>query len=144
MTTDTDTERDSDTDGPVILFDGVCTLCNAVVQFVIPRDPDGRLRFASLQSDPGQELLLRHDFATEDFDSIVLVEGEQAYTKSDAVLKIADVLGWPYSLARMGRPLPAALRDWLYDVIADNRYDWFGRRDQCMVPDEDVRDRFLG
>ncbi|MFW5923957.1 MAG: thiol-disulfide oxidoreductase DCC family protein [archaeon] len=131
-------------DDPVVLFDGVCNLCNGVVQFVIPRDPHGRLRFAPLQSEPGQDLLRHHDLATDDFDTIVLVEGDQTFTKSDAVLRIAEVLGWPYSLARVGRLLPATVRDWIYDVVADNRYDWFGRKNQCMVPDEGVRDRFLG
>jgi predicted DCC family thiol-disulfide oxidoreductase YuxK len=143
MTAESNAGPDRNPDRPVILFDGVCNLCNGLVQFVIPRDPSGRFRFAPLQSTPGQELLRRHDYATEDFDSIVLVEGEQTYTKSDAVLRIADGLGWPSSLVRLGRLLPAAVRDWVYDVIADNRYDWFGRRNRCMVPDEDVRDRFL-
>ena len=144
MSNESATDSRSPPDGPVVLFDGVCNLCNGFVQFVIPRDPDGRIRFAPLQSVPGQELLRRHDFATADFDTIMLVKDDQAYTKSDAVLRIADVLGWPYSMARVGRLLPAPLRDWFYDVIADNRYDWFGRRDRCMVPDEDVDDRFLG
>ena len=143
MSNESATDTRSPPYGPVVLFDGVCNLCNGFVQFVIPRDPDGQIRFAPLQSVPGQELLRRHGFATADFDSIVLVEEEQTYTKSAAVLRIADILGWPYSLACVGRFFPAAFRDWLYDVIADNRYDWFGRRDRCMVPDEDVRDRFL-
>lgn len=131
------------TNHPVVLFDGVCNLCNGVVQFLIPRDPSGRLRFASLQSEAGQTLLERHDLPTEDFDSIVLVDGDRVYTKSAAVIRIAELLGWPYRVARLGRLLPSRLRDWLYDVVAANRYDWFGRRDRCMVPDEDVRDRFL-
>jgi len=76
-------------------------------------------------------------------DTIVLVEGDQAYTKSDAVIRIAELLGWPYRLVGIGRFLPTGLRDRLYDIVADNRYDWFGRKDQCMVPDEDVSDRFL-
>lgn len=137
------TEIDSTTDGPIVLFDGVCNLCNGVVQFVLPRDPEGRFRFAPLQSESGQELLRRHDFETDAYDTIVLVDGDRTYTKSDAVLRMAEVLGWPYSLFRVGRVLPRSVRDWLYDRIADNRYDWFGRKSQCMVPTEDVRDRFL-
>lgn len=143
MTTVRDAGSNSQRDGPIVLFDGVCNLCNGVVQFVLPRDPDGRLRFTPLQSEPGQELLQRHDFSTEDIDTIVLVEGDEAFTRSEAVLRIGEILGWPYSLARVGRLLPEPLRDWVYDSIADNRYDWFGRRDRCMIPEEDVRDRFL-
>jgi len=131
-------------DGPVVLFDGVCNLCNGVVAFLVPRDTEGRLLFAPLQSDAGQELLARHGMPTEEFDSIVLVEGERAYTKSDAVIRIAELLGWPYRLARLGRVLPRGVRDWLYDLVAEHRYAVFGRKDRCMVPDEDVRDRFLG
>ncbi len=131
------------TNHPVVLFDGVCNLCNGVVQFLIPRDPSGRLRFASLQSDAGQSLLERHGLPTEDFDSIVLVDGDRVYEKSDAVLRIAALLGWPYRIAAVGRVIPASVRDRLYDVVADNRYGWFGRTDRCMVPDDDVSDRFL-
>jgi predicted DCC family thiol-disulfide oxidoreductase YuxK len=130
-------------DGPVVLFDGVCNLCNRVVQFVIPRDPEGRIRFAPLQSAAGRHLLGRTGLPADDLDSVVLVEGDRAYVKSAAVVRLAELLGWPYRAAVVGRLLPRRLRDWLYDVVADNRYDWFGRRDQCMVPDEDVSDRFL-
>jgi predicted DCC family thiol-disulfide oxidoreductase YuxK len=132
-----------DPDGPVVLFDGVCNLCNGLVGFLIPRDPEGRLRFAPLRSDPGRALLERHGFPTDDFDTVVLVEGDRAYTKSDAAIRIAELLGWPYRLARLGRLCPTAVRDRLYDVVADRRYDWFGRRDRCFVPDDDVTDRFL-
>ncbi|WP_281193936.1 thiol-disulfide oxidoreductase DCC family protein [Halorubrum sp. F4] len=128
---------------PVVLFDGVCNLCNGVIQFLIPRDPEGRLKYAALQSEAGQALLERHDFPTEEFDSFVLVEGERTYTKSGAAIRIAELLGWPYRIAGVGRIVPRPLRDRLYEFVADNRYDWFGRKDQCMIPDEDVSDRFL-
>jgi predicted DCC family thiol-disulfide oxidoreductase YuxK len=128
---------------PVVLFDGVCNLCNGVIQFLIPRDPEGRLKYAALQSEAGQALLERHDFPTEEFDSFVLVEGEKTYTKSGAAIRIAELLGWPYRIAGIGRVVPRRLRDRLYEFVADNRYDWFGRKDQCMIPDEDVSDRFL-
>jgi predicted DCC family thiol-disulfide oxidoreductase YuxK len=143
MTAGTDTEADVPSDATVVLFDGVCNLCNGLVSFLIPRDPDGRLRFAALQSDAGQELLTRHGLPTDGFDSFVLVEGEQLYTKSDAAIRVAELLGWPYRAARVGRLVPRGLRDSIYDIVADNRYDWFGRKDQCMIPDEDVSDRFL-
>jgi uncharacterized protein YqjF (DUF2071 family)/predicted DCC family thiol-disulfide oxidoreductase YuxK len=131
------------TGGPVVLFDGVCNLCNGVVAFLLPRDPDGLLRFAPLQSEAGRALLRRHDLSPDTVDTVVLVEGDRAYTKSDAAIRIAELLGWPYRAAGAGRLLPAGLRDRLYDVVAENRYDWFGRRDRCAVPDEDVGDRFL-
>jgi len=133
----------NDEEGPVLLFDGVCNLCTGVVQFLLPRDPAGRLSYASLQSPAGQRLLERHDRASMDVDTVVLVDGGQLYTKSEAVLRIAELLGWPYRLATVGRLVPAGVRDWLYDVVASNRYDWFGRMDRCMVPEADVSDRFL-
>jgi predicted DCC family thiol-disulfide oxidoreductase YuxK len=128
---------------PVLLFDGVCNLCTGVVQFLVPRDPHGRIRYAPLQSDAGRALLDRVDRSGTDLDTVVLVEGERAYTKSAAVIRVAELLGWPYRLATIGRVLPRRLRDALYDVVAANRYDWFGRNAQCMVPDEDLSDRFL-
>jgi predicted DCC family thiol-disulfide oxidoreductase YuxK len=143
MTTEADDDASPASDGPVVLFDGVCNLCNRLVAFLIPRDPEGRLRFAPLQSEAGQQLLTRHGLPTEGFDSFVLVEGDRAYTKSDAAIRVAELLGWPYRLARVARLLPTGLRDSLYDVVADNRYDWFGHRDRCMVPDDGVGDRFL-
>jgi predicted DCC family thiol-disulfide oxidoreductase YuxK len=143
MTAETDADWGVASDEAVVLFDGVCTLCNGLVAFLLRRDSDGRLRFAALQSDAGQELLTRHGLPTEGFDSFVLVEGEQLYTKSDAAIRVAELLGWPYRAARVGRLVPSGLRDSIYDVVAANRYDWFGRKDQCMVPDEDVSDRFL-
>ena len=134
---------DVPTDRPIVLFDGVCNLCNGVVSFLIPRDSNGQLRFASLQSPVGQALLERHGFPTTDFDSFVLVEDGRTYTKSSAAIRIAELLGWPYRLGTLARVVPKRLRDRLSDVVARNRYDWFGRKDRCMIPDEDVSDRFL-
>lgn len=143
MTTETADDISDTPDGPVVLFDGVCNLCNGVVEFLIPRDPEGRLQFSPLQSEPGQELLRRHDCSTADFDTIVLIVGGQVYTKSDAVIRIAKLLGWPFHLVRIARLVPATFRDRIYDGIAANRYDWFGQKDRCMVPDQAVSDRFL-
>ncbi|MBX0324636.1 thiol-disulfide oxidoreductase DCC family protein [Halomicroarcula sp. F13] len=131
-------------DHPVLLFDGVCNLCNRTVQFVVPRDPTGIVRFAPLQSEVGTELLERVGLPTDEMESVVLVEGDEVYRKSAAAIRVAELLGWPYSLASVGRLVPDGLRDAAYDVVAENRYDWFGRKDQCMVPDDDVSDRFLG
>lgn len=129
---------------PVLLFDGVCTLCNGAVQWIIRRDPDAVLAFAPLQSPVGTALQERYGLDPGALDSVVLVDGRGLYTKSTAAIRVAELLGWPYTLARAGRLIPRPIRDRVYDFVADNRYDWVGRREQCMVPDEDVSDRFLG
>jgi len=131
-------------DHPVLLFDGVCNLCNGVVQFIIPRDPEGRIHFAPLQSAAGKALLSGHGLPPSDLDSVVLVEDGEVYRKSEAVIRTAELLGWPYRAAAVGRAVPAWVRDRCYDIVANNRYDIFGRKDRCMLPDEDVQDRFLG
>ena len=128
---------------PIVLFDGVCNLCAGFVRFLVPRDPEGVFRFASLQSDVARELLAEHGLAERDLDSIVLIEGDDAYVKSDAVLRIAEHLGGGYALARLLHVLPRRLRDRGYDVVAANRYRLFGRKEQCLLPTGDVRTRFL-
>lgn len=133
----------SDVDGPVLLFDGVCNLCNGVVQFVIERDPAGTISFAPLQSAAGRRLLDRVGRDPGALDTVVLVDGGTAYTKSDAAIRVARHLGGVYRLAVLGRLVPRVLRDAVYDFVADNRYDWFGRREQCMVPTPELRDRFI-
>jgi predicted DCC family thiol-disulfide oxidoreductase YuxK len=133
----------ADPDGPIVLFDGVCNLCSGFVQFVAPRDPAGRFRFASLQSDAGRELLAEHGLPTDDLESVVLVEGDDCYVKSDAVLRIADHLGGPYALLSPFRVVPRSVRDRVYDVVAANRYRWFGKKDRCEIPDGDVQGRLL-
>lgn len=128
---------------PVLLFDGVCNLCNRSVQFIIRHDPDGVFRFAPLQSDVGTELLQECGLSADHLDSLVLVEGDDYYTKSDAALRAAKHLGGVLRLGWSLRFVPKLLRDGVYDVIADNRYDWFGKRDQCMMPTPDIEARFL-
>jgi predicted DCC family thiol-disulfide oxidoreductase YuxK len=128
---------------PVILFDGVCNLCNRWVQFVIRRDPEGVFRFAPLQSAVGEQLLSESDSATDRLDSVVLVEDGEWYTKSDAVLRVARRLGGVYRLLWPFRFLPTRLRNRLYDFVASRRYRWFGKRDRCMMPTPDVESRFL-
>jgi predicted DCC family thiol-disulfide oxidoreductase YuxK len=130
-------------DHPVLLFDGVCNLCNASVQFVIEHDEAGLFRFAPLQSEAGTELLDRCGLPPDHMDSFVLVDGEDCYTKSDAALRVARRLGLPYAALGPLRFLPRRLRDRVYDMVADHRYLVFGRRESCMVPSEAVRSRFL-
>ncbi|QFU82711.1 thiol-disulfide oxidoreductase DCC family protein [Natronorubrum aibiense] len=130
-------------DAPIVLFDGVCNLCHGFVQFIIPRDPEGQFHFASLQSGVGQQLLAEHGLETESLESVVLLEGEDSYVKSAAVIRIAQRLGGVYRLLGPVRFLPRRLRDGVYDLVADHRYRVFGTKDQCLLPTGDVRDRFL-
>ncbi|MFC3959194.1 thiol-disulfide oxidoreductase DCC family protein [Halovivax cerinus] len=128
---------------PIVLFDGVCNLCNGFVQFIAPRDDDEEFYFASLQSEIGRELLADHDLPTDELESIVLVEGDAAYVKSGAVLRIASRLGGLYRLLSPFRYVPRILRDAVYDLVANNRYRVFGKKDRCEIPEGDVGARFL-
>lgn len=129
--------------GPILLFDGVCNLCSGVVRFVVPRDPDADLRFASLQSGVGQALLDRFDLSTAAFDSFVLVEGDDCYTTSTAALRTATYLRPPWSALAALRVVPRPLRDAAYDLVATSRYRVFGRKEQCLMPTPAVRERFV-
>jgi len=130
-------------DESIILFDGVCNLCSGFVQFVLPRDEEGKYRFASLQSDAGQALLAEHDLPSDELESVVLIEDGESYVKSSAIIQIATGLGGAYRLLSPFRYLPRSVRDRIYDFVADNRYRWFGKKDQCMMPSGDVESRFL-
>jgi len=127
----------------IVLFDGVCNLCSGFVQFILPRDDEGKYRFASLQSDVGRALLAEHDLPRDELDSVVLIEGGESYVKSAAILRIATGLGGVYRFLSPFRYLPRSVRDRLYDFVADHRYRWFGKKDRCMMPSEDVQSRFL-
>jgi predicted DCC family thiol-disulfide oxidoreductase YuxK len=134
---------DAARDGPVILFDGVCNLCNGSVQFVVDHDPDGVFRFAPLQSESAQDLLAAVGFDDYDFGTFVLVDGDEYYTKSDAALRVARELERPWSWLWLFRFVPSVVRDGVYDLVARYRYRVFGRKDRCMVPTPELRDRFL-
>lgn len=127
----------------VILFDGVCNLCQASVQFVIARDPSRRFRFAALQSDIGRRLLAAHDVAVPDLSSVILVADGRVHVKSSAALRVCRRLrgAWPLMAAFL--VLPPFIRDAVYDVIGNRRYRWFGKKDVCWVPTADLGDRFL-
>lgn len=126
----------------IVFFDGVCNLCNDVVNFIIDHDPKGYFRFAPLQSDVAQAHL---DGETEhrDGNTIVLLEENQAYVRSTAALRVARQLSGPWPLLFSAIIIPRPLRDAVYDLVARNRYDWFGRRDQCRMPSPELKDRFL-
>lgn len=124
----------------IILFDGICNFCDASVQFIMRRD-NGAFKFASLQSDIGQELVTRHKL--QGIDSLVLIEEDKAYTKSTAALRIAKRLKGLWSVLYIGIIIPKPLRDPLYDLFAKNRYRLFGKKDACMLPTKEERARFL-
>ena len=126
-----------------ILFDGVCNLCNGFVQFVIARDPSARFRFAALQSDAAARLLREARVRSPLPDSVVLVEDGRVYVRSEAALRIARGLRFPWPLFYGAVVIPRGIRDRVYDVVAAHRYRWFGRRETCMIPTPDLRRRFL-
>lgn len=138
-----DLPADVSEEHPVVLFDGVCNLCTGSVQFLIQRDPEGIFRFAPLQSDVADRLLADTDVDPADLDSVVLVEGQDVYRKSDAVLRTAEHLGGVYRLLSPLRIVPRRVRDFCYDFVAARRYGWFGQKDQCMMPTPDISSRFL-
>ena len=127
----------------VVLFDGVCNLCNGFVQFVIPRDPRGRFQFASLGSDGAARALGGVPGPGPGPETIVLIEDGEVFTRSTAALRIARRLTFPWPLAYGLILVPRPLRDLVYDAIARRRYRWFGCRESCMVPDPAFRNRFL-
>ena len=127
---------------PVVLFDGVCNLCNGAVRFVVRFDAAGTFRFAPLQSEVGRALLARHGRPVDEFDSFVLVEDGVAYEKSSAALRVARRLDGPWPLAYALAVVPQRLRDAAYDVVAANRYRVFGRTDECQIPSPELRERF--
>lgn len=127
----------------IILFDGICNLCNRTVAFVIRRDPEALFRFAALQSPTGQGILERFSLPRASLDTIVLVDGASVYTRSAAALEISRRLRGPWRLFYVLRWIPRPIRDFLYDQVANRRYRFWGRRESCMVPTADVRDRFL-
>lgn len=130
-------------ENPVILFDGVCNFCNGMVNFLIRQDRKGILRFAALQSSSGQRLLGQYGLPLQSFNSFVLIEGGKVYTSSTAGLRLYKHLPWYWQWTQLFWIIPPFLRNAVYDLIARNRYRWFGRKEQCLVPTAEVRERFL-
>lgn len=128
---------------PVIVFDGVCLLCNGWVRFLLRHDQRRRYRFAAMQDDAGRALLKRHGLDPDDPLSMLLVDGDLARRDTDAIIAVLTGLGGAWRLVATLRIVPGLLRDPLYRCIARNRYRWFGRREQCLVPDAAHRERFL-
>jgi len=133
---------------PVVLYDGVCGLCNRAVRFLLKRDRHDRLRFASLQSDFAATLLKRHGLDHKDLDTVYVVlnhgqADETLLAKSDAVLFFAKAIGGVWNFARLGKIIPRPIRNWLYDFVARHRYQVFGKYESCMLPDPRHQHKFI-
>ena len=128
---------------PLILYDGVCPLCTASVISVIRRDPRKQFHFAALQSPLGRTLLARYRLPQDEFQTFVLITEDGHSTRSTAALKVARELGGPWPLLYGFILVPAPIRDLAYRIVARHRYRWFGKRDACLVPSADIRDRFV-
>lgn len=128
---------------PIILFDGVCNLCNSSVQFIIKRDKKVRFLFASLQSRYAKENLPAEFTDEKALQSIVLKDEKGLKTKSSAVLNISKNLTGLWPLLYVFIVIPKFIRDWIYDIVAKNRYRWFGKKDQCMIPSPELKSRFI-
>ena len=127
---------------PVILFDGVCNYCNSMVNFVIKADRKKQIRFGALQSDAAQALLDQFSIP-KNTDSFVFITGKQAYLRSSAALKVMEQLPWYWRWTKVFWLVPKDFRDAVYDFVAKHRYQWFGRKETCMIPGPGVKNRFL-
>ena len=130
-------------ESPVILFDGVCNFCNGAVNFIIQRDKKSLIKFAALQSEAGRKLLQRFNLPTDELSSIILIEDGNVFTQSSAALKLCKYLSGLWPLMYGFIIVPLFIRDGIYKWIAKNRYKWFGKKDHCMIPTQEVRTRFL-
>ncbi|MEP7376563.1 MAG: thiol-disulfide oxidoreductase DCC family protein [Chitinophagaceae bacterium] len=129
-------------ENPVVLFDGVCNYCNAMVNFSIRNDKKAVIKFAPLQSETGRKLKEKYQINPE-IDSVILIDQEKVYTYSNAALRITKYLRWPSKALYAFVIVPKFIRQPFYKWVAKNRYKWFGKRDTCMIPSPEVRARFL-
>lgn len=128
----------------IILFDGVCNLCNSSVIFILEHEPGPIFRFASIQSNAGRELLQWCGLPIDYAEAVVLISDGKRYLGSTAALKIGQTLKFPWSmLSSMGLIVPKFIRDWVYNQIGKHRYKWFGKREVCMIPTKNLKSRFL-
>lgn len=127
----------------IILFDGICNLCNSSVQFIIKHDKKQRFLFTSLQSDAARELLLQFPSKKNKMNSLLYIENNKIYDKSNAALQIIKHLNTPLNWLFTFVIIPKTVRDYLYNFIAKNRYKWFGKKECCMIPSPELKERFL-
>ncbi len=129
-------------DQKIILFDGVCNYCNAMVNLAIRTDKKAAIKFATLQSETGRHLKSKYDIPPE-IDSVIFIENGKVHTYSDAAIRTARYFRWPAKMIYGLIIIPKFIREPIYKWIAKNRYKWFGKREECMVPTQDARERFL-
>lgn len=128
----------------IVLFDGVCNLCNGAIQFIIKRDKKDTFRFAALQSEIGEKLITERGIDTSKVDSIILIDpGVAYYTKSEAALVIGTELKGYRTLSKILSLIPSNLSNIVYDLIARNRYNWYGKKEECMIPTPELQSKFL-
>lgn len=127
----------------LIIFDGVCNLCNGAIKFIIERDSSSSFQFAPIQSEPAKNILSQLKLSSGNVDSIILIQDGKSYVKSSAALRICRRLDglWPLLYAFLLMPRP--VRDYFYDIVAKNRYQWFGRKEKCIIPTSEIENRFL-
>ncbi len=142
-TTPSNTEMSIPKDKKIILFDGVCNLCNDAITFVIKRDPHDHFRYAPLQGETGAHFIKKYNIDTTKVDSIILIDQDNVYIKATAALKIACHLSGAYPLMRIFFIIPSFVRNWAYDYIAKNRYKWYGKKEACMIPTPELKAKFL-
>lgn len=130
-------------DQPIVLFDGVCNLCNGAVQFIIRHDKKNIFMFASLQSEVGRKILEQYNFSLDEFNSFILIENNKAYTRSTGALRVAKKLNGLWPLLYGFIIIPKFIRDSIYNWVAGNRYKWFGKKDACMIPTPELKTKFL-
>lgn len=133
----------SQNNNPIVLFDGVCNLCNASINFLIKHDKEKKIRYALLQSDTAKSLLKKCGEELQDPESVIVIDGNKIYSKSNAALILLKYLPWYWRLLRFTKIIPVKFRDAVYDFIARNRYKWFGKKDKCMIPTPDIKELFL-
>lgn len=128
---------------PIVVFDGVCNLCEDSVTFIIARDPDAKFRFVSAQSSIGKEIQERYGIDAIEDETVILIKNSKVFTHSDAALEIAKDLNGPWRLLRYAKVVPKPIRNGIYSTVAKNRYKWFGKKNECMLPSLEIKARFL-
>jgi len=132
-----------DNEQKIVLFDGVCHLCDGAVRFILKKERNAELKFAPLQSDTGSSLLEQYGYPSDYLDGLILIEKNRAHDRSCACLRIARKLNFPWNLLFPLLIIPKALRDFIYGMIASARYRWFGKKESCSLPQGEDRSRFL-
>lgn len=128
---------------PLVFFDGVCNLCNSSVNYFIKKDRKNKLKFASLQSDAAKKILLHFGVQKIDLKSIIVLNNGKLYSKSSAIIEILRELGGIYKILLIFWIIPKPIRDFVYQFIADNRYKWFGKKETCMIPTPELKEKFI-